>query len=47
MSITLTPTLSLNGEGVSCLVSESVSQIVERPWLAYPAGINWRKFRIN
>ena len=29
-SITLTPTLSLKGEGVSCLVSESVSQIDNR-----------------
>ena len=32
MSITLTPALSLKGEGVSCLVDEPVSQITERPW---------------
>ena len=32
MSITLTPALSLKGEGVGCLVDEPVSQIIERPW---------------
>ena len=31
VSITLTPALSLKGEGVSCLVDEPVSQIIERP----------------
>ena len=39
------PTLvsSLKGEGVSCLVDEPVSQIIERPWGAglKPTPVSW------
>ena len=42
VSITLTPALSLKGEGVGCLVDEPVSQIIERPWASAGAGSHSR-----